>query len=85
MNFSFVHHAHDINYEVGICVNGNGMDQIIIIGDCLLVMAGGAKFSGMGRKDVGRMKVKLCLCCNKHFAMKKRGGTDTFSCTQSSM
>lgn len=85
LNFSFLLHAHDINYEVDIRVNGCGMDRIIIMGDCLLVMAGGAKFSGMGRKGIGRMKVKLSLCFNKHLAMKKHGGTDTFSCTQSWM
>lgn len=53
LNFSFLRHAHDVNckYEVDVCVNGNGMDRIIIMRDCLLVMAGGARFSGMGRKD----------------------------------
>lgn len=51
LNFSFLHRAHDINYEVDICVNGYGMDRIIIMGDFLLVMAGGAILSGVGRKD----------------------------------
>jgi len=44
LNFSFLYHAHDINYEADICVNGYGMDRIIIMGDSLLVMAGGAIF-----------------------------------------
>jgi hypothetical protein len=76
LNFSFLHHTHDISYkyEVDVCVNGNGMDRIIIMGDCLLVTAGGARFSGMGRKDIGRMKIKLSLCLDKHLAMKKHGG-----------
>lgn len=87
LNFSFLHRGHDINYkyEVDVCVNGNGMDRIIIMGDCLLVMAGGARLSGMGRKDLRLLKVKLPMCFNKHPAMKKHGRSDTFSCTQSWM
>lgn len=81
LNFSFLYHAHDINYEADVCVNGYGMDRIIIMGDSLLVMACGAVFSGMGIKDIGRMKVKS-LCFIEHLVMK-HGGTDTFSCTQS--
>jgi len=84
LNFSFLHHAHGVNYEADICVNGYGMDRIIIMGDSLLVMAGGAIFSGTGRKDIGRMKVRLSLCFIEHLVMK-HGGNDTFSCTQSWM
>jgi hypothetical protein len=61
LNFSFLHHVHGINYEVDICVNGCGMYWIIIMYDCLVVMAGGAKFSGVERKNIGRKKVKLSL------------------------
>jgi hypothetical protein len=53
LNFSFLHHAYDVDHDVDVCVTGYGTDRIIIVGDCLLVMAGGAKFSGMGRKDIG--------------------------------
>lgn len=82
LNFSFLPHAHDINYEADVCVNGYCMDRIIIMGDSLLVMAGGAIFSGMGIKCMGRKKVKLSLCFIEYLVMKHRG-TDTFSCTQS--
>lgn len=51
LNFAFLHLAYDINHEVDIFVNGYGIDCIIIVGDCQLVMAGGAIFSGMERKD----------------------------------
>jgi hypothetical protein len=73
LDFSFLDHAYDINYEVDVCVDGYGMDRIIIVGDCLLVMVGGAKFSGMGRKDIGRMKVKLSVCFNKHLPRRNMG------------
>lgn len=87
LNFQFHHHARDINYkyEVDILLNGHGMDPIIIVGDCLLVMAGGAKFLGMRRKDIGRMKVNLSLSFSRYLALEKHGRTDTFSCTQSWM
>lgn len=73
LNFSFLHHACDINHKVDVCVNGYGIDRIIIVGDCLLVMAGGARFSGMGRKVIGWMKVTLSLCFNKHLPRRNMG------------
>ena len=49
------------------------MDRMIIVGDCLLVMAGGAKFSGMRRKDIDRMKVNFSQSFTNTLSWRKMG------------
>lgn len=54
----------------------NDMDPVIMMGDYLLMVGGGAKFSGTERRGMVRVKVDLSPCFDKPRAREKHEGTD---------